>query len=53
MAQGKRIARAIAIAALLMSTLSGSAFAAKVPDPDPGYVCFGFAGMIVCVPVRG
>ena len=41
MLQGKRILRAFAVAALLLSTVSGSAFAAKAPDPDDtGYVCF-------------
>ena len=53
MLQGKRILRAFAIAALLLSTVSGSAFAAKAPDPDDtGWVCFVLVGMVVCVPSR-
>jgi hypothetical protein len=52
MLQKKRIVHAFAIAALLMSTVSGSALAAKAQDPEPAYVCFSIAGVVVCVPVR-
>jgi hypothetical protein len=48
---GKRIGRALAVAALLMTSLSGSAFAAKAQDPEPTYICFAFMGHVICVPV--
>ncbi len=53
MLQGKRILRAFAIAALVLSTVSGSAFAAKAPDPDDtSYVCYVILGVLICVPSR-
>ena len=47
---GKRIAGAMVIAVLLMSSVSGSAFAAKakVPEPDPP-VCYVVLGVLVCI----
>jgi hypothetical protein len=53
MLQRQRIIRAFAIAALLLSSVSGSAFAAKAQDPDDnGWVCFVIVGMVWCVPSR-
>jgi hypothetical protein len=46
-----RIVRAFAIAALLMTTVSGSALAAKAPD-EPAYMCFVFFGRVICVQVN-
>jgi hypothetical protein len=45
---GKRIAGALVIAVLLMSSVSGSVFAAKAPDPEPPVICFAFMGIVVC-----
>ena len=43
----------LSLAALMLSTVSGSAFAAKAQDPDDnGYVCFVLVGMVICVPSR-
>jgi hypothetical protein len=39
MSQGKRIVHAVLFAALLLSTVSSSAFAAKAADPEGSYWC--------------
>ena len=52
MAQAKRILGAVAIATLLLSSVSGSALAAKAPDPDPAPLCYQIFGVVVCVPSR-
>jgi len=49
MLSGTRVIRAIAIAALLLSTVSAPAFAAKAQDPEPQYFCFAVLGHPVCV----
>jgi len=51
MLRAGRIARALAIAMLLTSTLGAPAFAAKASDPEPQVVCFKIFGQVVCVPV--
>lgn len=52
MSKFKRIAQAVAFAALLTSTLSGAAFAAKASDPEPRVICFAVMGVVVCVPAN-
>jgi hypothetical protein len=47
-----RIVRAAAIVVLLMSTVSGSAFAAKADDGGPVYFCISVLGHPVCVLIK-